>query len=559
MKKNYFVISAFLAFGTVMSFGQANMSNRFSPISSVPEVTFSENAVQQEEELKTNVDMLRFAESRKNAPADPYRPIYHFSSPEGGLGDPTGLLLWQGKLHLFYLGSSPDKNIPGHWGHAVSEDMIHFRDLPNAIYPLPELRNFSGGSYVDGDTAIIVYYGPGEGIMEAVADDPLLLNWDKIPGNTGNAIIPARSTTGFPLPYSVFDPCIWKSDGMYYIMSAGKQTFWGDRVMAAGWLFRSKDLKKWEFVHQFVENDRFTLTGDDFACPYFWPLGDRNIFYFYSHMSGGQYLIGDYNKEEQKFYATAGSGHSGIGPNTSTTDGKGGVIMMGKVGSYLSIPRLITLIKDDQVGQQPAGDFSALRYDGKHLENIQMPANKEVVLKGIQGNAMEISAEINMNKSQMIEMNILRSPDKSEYTRIVIYREKDYNYFGNPYISTSESATMPSDLLPLYAGEGIIVPGMPTRPVNCSLVSLQTENSSSVVPGTVNAPMTLPFILNRDETVKLRVFIDKSVIEVFVNGTQVLCAVARPSRKDSLGVSVKSTGEQATLVSLDAWQMHGIY
>jgi beta-fructofuranosidase len=43
-------------------------------------------------------------------------------------------------------------------------------------------------------------------------------------------------------------------------------------------------------MHEFVEDDRFTLVGDDGACPYFWPIGDRYILPFFSHMSGGQYL-----------------------------------------------------------------------------------------------------------------------------------------------------------------------------------------------------------------------------------------------------------------------------
>src|SRR5690606_41953735 len=56
-------------------------------------------------------------------------------------------------------------------------------------------------------------------ILVAVSDDPLLLNWEKV---TGNAVIPIESNTGFPLPYRVFDPAIWKKDGIYYSLSAGR-------------------------------------------------------------------------------------------------------------------------------------------------------------------------------------------------------------------------------------------------------------------------------------------------------------------------------------------------
>ena len=71
----------------------------------------------------------------------------------------------------------------------------------------------------------------------------------------------------------------------------------GGKRIAADFLFRSKDLATWEYLHPFTEDDRFTLVGDDGACPYFWPIGDRWILPFFSHMSGGQYLLGDYDME----------------------------------------------------------------------------------------------------------------------------------------------------------------------------------------------------------------------------------------------------------------------
>jgi beta-fructofuranosidase len=49
------------------------------------------------------------------------------------------------------------------------------------------------------------------------------------------------------------------------------------------------------------------------------------------------------------------------------------------------------------------------------------------------------------------------------------------------------------------------------------------------------------------------------VIEVFVNGKQALAASVRPSRDDSMGVSIRSQGQEAELISLDAWQMKSIY
>ena len=54
--------------------------------------------------------------------------------------------------------------------------------------------------------------------MVAVSSDPLLLNWEKV---TGQAVIPHAKPGDPPLPYNIFDPCIWKRGEYYYILTAG--------------------------------------------------------------------------------------------------------------------------------------------------------------------------------------------------------------------------------------------------------------------------------------------------------------------------------------------------
>ena len=73
------------------------------------------------------------------------------------------------------------------------------------------------------------------------------------------------------------------------------------------------------------------------------------------------------------------------------------------------------------------------------------------------------------------------------------------------------------------------------------------------------APETAEILLDEKESLKLRVFVDKSVVEVFANGKQCLAVRVYPGRKDSLGVSLRSQGRDAMLKSLDAWQMKNIY
>jgi len=510
--------------------------------SRVPKFTFADTLAEQEVQLETNPLMKRFAESRGKMAGDPHRPIYHYVNPEGNLNDPNGLCFWKGRWHLFYQ-AYPPEDTRQHWGHAVSDDLVHWRDLPYAIYPAPERCCYSGSAFVEEDRVIAMYHGTEVGNMVAVSSDPLLLNWEKV---TGKAVIPHRSPDGEPVPYSVFDPCIWKKDGMYYSLSAGRQnTGPGGKPVRANFLFRSKDLATWEYLHPFVEGDRFTLVGDDGACPYFWPIGGRHILLFFSHMSSGQYLLGDYDKKRDKFVVTShgrfnfGSvAPGGVHAPSATPDGKGGVIVIFNMNpaqpqqgwnQIMTLPRRLTLVGRDELAVEPAGDIESLRGEHARVDDMKLPASQEVVLENVRGNAMEIAAEIETKGAPMIELNVLRSPKKEEYTRIAFFRDRGHNNRGH-----REG--------PRY-----------------SVISIDSSYSSTLAEVASRAPETAPVAVEPDGNLKLRVLVDRSVIEVFVNGKQCVAMRVYPGRKDSVGVSLRAQGRDAKLKSLDAWPMKNIY
>lgn len=509
--------------------------------SRVPRFTFADSLPEQESQLKANPLLERFRESRQKLAADPHRPIYHYVNPEGTLNDPNGLCFWKGRWHLFYQ-AYPPEDPRQHWGHAVSDDLIHWRDLPYAIYPNPEEKCFSGATLVEDDRVIAMYHGTKVGNMIAISHDPLLLNWEKL---TGKPVIPFRKEGDPPLPYSVFDPCLWKKDGVYYALSGGTRPAGPTRQpLATDFLFRSKDLVTWEYLHPFVENDRFTLVGDDGACPYFWPIGDRHILLFFSHMSGGQYFLGDYDTRRDVLVATAHGkfNHGPVAPGgvhapSATPDGKGGVIAIFNMNpaksargwnQIMTLPRRLTLVGQDELAVEPAGDIPSLRHDHRHVDARTLPANEEVVLEGVRGDAMEIVAELDVKEASFVELNVLRSPDKEEFTRIAFFKDRGYRTRGRK----------------------------PERQL--SVISIDSSYSSTSSGARSRIPESAQVFLDEDEPLKLRVFVDRSVVEVFVGTRQ--CAAVRvyPGRADSVGVSLRSQGRDTRLKSLDAWQMKGI-
>lgn len=565
MKSCSSLLIAALAFSTLPALGQADRPPYESP---VPKFTFGTTLAEQEAQLKNNPLLKRFSDSRKRLASDRHRPLYHFVSPESTLNDPNGLCFWNGKWHLFYQGYPPEDRRQ-HWGHAVSDDLIHWRDLPYAIYPSPERAVFSGATWVENNRVIAMYHGTAVGNMVAVSDDPLLLNWKKL---TDGPVIPSKTKTGFPAPYSVFDPCIWKKDDVYYSLSAGRLAMPPDgKPFGTTSLFRSKDLVTWEYVHEFVEGDRFTRIGDDYACPYFVPIGDRYIMPFFSHMSGGQYLLGDYDKERDKFVVSnhgkfnfGAVGPGGVHAPSATSDGKGGVIIIfnmnpgkptGEWNQIMSLPRRLTLVGRDEIRQEPAGDIESLRYNRKAVGPMRLPANKEVVINGVKGDAMELSLTIDLKESQAIEVNVLRSPGKEEFTRIIFYREKGFSD-GLDYRSGEETARMPADLVPLVTGR----PAEPyKRGTRASVITIDASSASILPDVQVRPPESAPLVIEKDELLNLRIFVDKSVVEVFANGKQCVAMRVYPGRNDSNGVSIRSIGKEASLQALEAWQMKSIY
>ena len=179
---------------------------------------------------------------------DPQRPRYHFTGVESWINDPNGPIYWNGVYHLFYQYDPMVRDDFGDWarskrcwGHAVSGDLVHWRDWPVAIWPDSDWDRegvYSGNVVIDGDgvpTAVYTGYMGGRRSfgMTARSYDGML-TWDK-------RMVMSEPPFEGAMPH--WDGFVWKEEGEWFQLTGG--SLWQGNPV--GVLWSSPDLEQWRF------------------------------------------------------------------------------------------------------------------------------------------------------------------------------------------------------------------------------------------------------------------------------------------------------------------------
>jgi beta-fructofuranosidase len=483
---------------------------------------------------------------------DRNRPTYHIVTPEGLCGpfDPNGAIFWKGRYHLMYIVQTQK----GHcWAHISSKDLIHWRHHPLALEPGDgDSGIFSGGAALDKNgVPTITYWGLGSpgGICTAASTDENLDRWTKNPHNplireTQGGLTVVRQGDK-EVVYGAADPsAIWVKDGRHYLLTGNllvQREFGHKRKMPEHlgdtlYLFSSDDLTRWTYLHPFYQSDRkWTAADEDDMCPDFFPLpaspeggraSDRHMILFISHNHGCQYYVGRYadDRFRPETHGRMTWVDNAFFAPESLVDDRGRRIMWSWIfdgrtqgsrqasgwSGEMSLPRVLWLGEDNTLRMRVPEELKQLRYHEQTVENLTVEADKEVVLDRIAGNTIELLVEIEPGAAQQCGVQVCRSPDGQERT-LVYYDAADRQ--------------LKIDVTKASLGEG---------------------------PKNVEAG---PLALKQGETLSLRVFVDKSVVEAFANDRQAAMRRIYPTRPDSVGVTLFARGGSAKVRQVKAWEM----
>jgi len=238
-----------------------------------------------------------------------YRPQIHFSPKDKWMNDPNGMVYHNGIYHLFYQ-YYPDSNVwgPMHWGHATSEDMIHWKHQSIALYPDSLGYIFSGSAVVDvNNTSGFAVNGKAPLVAIFTHHDP-------------NGEASGKNDYQYQsIAYSIDDGKSWiKYKNNPVVRNPGIKDFRDPKVMwfakEKKWImtlatldritfYSSNDLKNWTKESEFGENAG--AHGGVWECPDLLPLdynGKKVWVLIVSINPGGpnggsatQYFLGDFD------------------------------------------------------------------------------------------------------------------------------------------------------------------------------------------------------------------------------------------------------------------------
>ena len=301
-----------------------------------------------------------------------YRPQIHFSSRRGWHNDPNGLVFYEGEYHLFYQHNPYEREWGNmHWGHAVSKDLVHWEELPVALYPDEHGTMFSGTIVIDYEnTAGFNQKNKPAMIAVYTADNPdrqiqcLAYSLDK--GRTwtkyqGNPVIDSKEKWNSK---DTRDPKVfWYASNNEWVMVLNERD--GHSV------YTSPDLKTWNYESH---------TTGFWECPELFELavdGDPSNTKWVMYGASGTYMLGAFDGKKftpeagKYYYATGGLYAAQTYANIPDSDGRRIQIAWGRIPTPAGMPfNMLMLLPTELTLRTTKDGVRLFSYPIKEVEHL---------------------------------------------------------------------------------------------------------------------------------------------------------------------------------------------
>ena len=489
-------------------------------------------------------------EDRSQYEGDRYRPIYHGIPSAVWMNEPHAPFYYKGRYHLFY-----QHNPIGpywsqiRWAHMTSTDMVHWESCKDAVVPTAGICPegvWTGGSVIgpDGTPWLIITAGTnqstwtGQNIAFAHCkdpDDPYLNEWvveDKV-----TITQPSGDVMGEREQFR--DPFVWCDDGVYYMLVSTSIPGKGGSAN----VFTSTNMRDWTYHGYLYECpfDQYPIQGAHWECVVMFPISSKDgkikkwiLFdcpqYDYEPHPNVDclYWIGNFNKETCKFEPDSHeprlfdlgdgiyTGQTGfcyrteeeIAAGKKYDEGRTVVIALAQGKSAgtaqnidagwahnLAIPVEVHLDDDGTtVLREPIKEFSGV-YDEvlyEQQEGTSYNVNEiNSAIADIRGDALEINAKIHIgsesgyNAGLFVRYNKFTYNSKTEKTAITIHD-------GGVYVNRTESTFL-------------------------DYPDIRDTNT----------------YVTHDKDLDLRIYLDRSLLEIYINGKATITTRIYPKYGDS--------------------------
>jgi len=351
------------------------------------------------------------------AQADSARPIFHLTAPAQWINDPNGPIFHKGYYHLFYqLHPFSDQDGTKYWGHVRSRDLVKWEHLPIALAPSNdkgEQAIWSGSCTINGHGEPMIFYTSialGKSAFDhaeqwAAIGDEDLVHWKKSPANP----VLSEALHGERKIYDWRDPFVFHDRQRTLLVTGGHLAKDGQ---AAVNIYEAEDpaLTHWKYRGVLFQ----VPDAPTAECPNFFKLGDHWVL-FVSPYGKVQYFVGDFDSATCRFtprtHGLVDYGPNFYAPNTMLLP-EGGRLVWGWINGFpsgrgwngcLSLPRQLSISQNGELKQVPAPELTRLRGNPVVWRNIHSEAAARS-LQLPQTNTLEILAEIDLGKAEAAEL-----------------------------------------------------------------------------------------------------------------------------------------------------------